>query len=1181
MATFADLLLLLRADTSDIDKKLQATRQELTTFGSQAIALGSSLSNLGTSLTGALTIPLAAIGAATLKLSGDLEQNRIAFTTMLGSADQARIHLEQLRDFAQKTPFEFTDLVQASKKLQALGFAAGEVIPTLTAIGNATAALGTGAEGIDRITLAFGQMLSKGTVQSQEMKQLAEAGIPAWQILAKTLNVDVAEAMKLVEKRAVDSGTAVPAILAGINERFGGLMQAQNQTLLGQLSNLKDRTVQVLSEIGDAMAPTAKRVVDLGFQIVSKIEEITKSFQSLPQPVKDAAFGLGAFAAALGPAIFIGGQMFSAVGNLAKGFSSLIPYLVSAGLPAGFAGIATAGGIAAAALVALAVIGPKLVELAGNVKALISAISDSSPIKTFMDLLGALGKTVSDQIPIFGKIKQAVADSFKWQDLLGPLPRALDAINQGLNSVVDKTAGMGDAIAANLHKLNISAEQTSKSWEDNLARKAAAAVDAMRAKAEEAAKAIKEAFSTLDIKDVSLETKKISDAFALLSQSGVASTDELSAASENLRVKLVELRESVNQAPLKALGVSETVGEINIALANFSVLNDRLLAGKIAPEEYAQAFQTVTEKLQKFKDINDKLITAPFADMLEKGNKKLLEQIGYVQALGEADKSLADFQLNELVKKQTELADSIDLSGVSIHSVDSILKAFGQKTVQETADEIKILKQRFDDANAAMKVGIPGAALAARIALEELYRTTHDQQLFDEQSLGITDLGLLKIKLGDAEQAYINLARNGVLTATQAAQAQVGVLKDQITYHQQLGDNTTMLQAKMDGLSEALKHQNDGWVDLAVAGKRFTGDIGDAFKDIFTNAKDLGPALLDAAKTFASVIFDNKTLRDIRTVINTDLTDALKGLITGVGDVGAAFAKLGTDVLDIILNKIIALGIQKMLDLLAGVGGTIGSIGTALGGVAGGIAGAAGQVAALGTNTAAVAANTAAIAALTAAVGGSAVGTAAGGVAEGVGGVASAGSGAAGGVAAAVGGTLTATIGAVAGVVTAISSVIGNFQMAHQETSLNAIESNTRVGALYTLAVQQWVQGMAEFIGGSIFPELKGIMDWQGYIVNAITALPAQIAAEIRNFWLLDIVGRIADIGNFNWTQLAPKLDSLNQAVASLKFGGVSVSPSNQAPPIQINGKVEMDGGELFRTLVTWMDQNGKVLPGY
>lgn len=63
------------------------------------------------------------------------------------------------------------------------------------------------------------------------------------------------------------------------------------------------------------------------------------------------------------------------------------------------------------------------------------------------------------------------------------------------------------------------------------------------------------------------------------------------------------------------------------------------------------------------------------------------------------------------------------------------------------------------------------------------------------------------------------------------------------------------------------------------------------------------------------------------------------------------------------------------------------------------------------------------------------------------GGIPGGGAGGAGGAAGGAG--VMGTVGVVAGVATAISSVIGNFQNAHQETSLNAIEHNTRYSMEY------------------------------------------------------------------------------------------------------------------------------------
>ena len=103
-------------------------------------------------------------------------------------------------------------------------------------IGDAAAALGGGKETINGITLALAQMTAKGKVSAQEMNQLAERGVPAWEMLARQIGVSVPEAMDMAEKGAIKAAQAVPAILDGMNQKFGGSMDQMSRTLTGQWS---------------------------------------------------------------------------------------------------------------------------------------------------------------------------------------------------------------------------------------------------------------------------------------------------------------------------------------------------------------------------------------------------------------------------------------------------------------------------------------------------------------------------------------------------------------------------------------------------------------------------------------------------------------------------------------------------------------------------------------------------------------------------------------------------------------------------------------------------------------------------------------------------------------------------------------------------------------------------------
>lgn len=219
------------------------------TLSSLAGGLGLSLGIAG------ITAGIVALGKESLSLGMKMEQTKVAFTTLTGSADAALEHLDALRAFAAKTPFEFTDLIDASRRLQAFGFEAQAVIPMMTNIGDAVAAMGGGADQINRVTLAIGQMSAKGKVSGQEMLQLTEAGIPAWKYLADAIGVSTAEVMKMSEKGLIPADKAIQAILAGMNKDFGGMMAEQSKTAAGAVSNLTDALVRMGTALGEGATP--------------------------------------------------------------------------------------------------------------------------------------------------------------------------------------------------------------------------------------------------------------------------------------------------------------------------------------------------------------------------------------------------------------------------------------------------------------------------------------------------------------------------------------------------------------------------------------------------------------------------------------------------------------------------------------------------------------------------------------------------------------------------------------------------------------------------------------------------------------------------------------------------------------------------------------------------------------
>lgn len=247
MATIAELLVKIGADTSDLRKEINATKRQLkSAFGSEGMELSSTVAKgIGASGTA-----LVGLGVYAVKAGGDLQSVQVAMTNLLGSAGKAEGFIKELQNFSAHTPFEFNDVTKASQKFLAFGFTAEQIIPTLTAVGDAAAGVGAGQDGVNRLTLALGQIAAKGKLASGEMMQLTELGIPAWQMLAEKLGTDVAGAQDMVTKRMVDSKTALEALVGGMEASYGGMMEQQSSTILGTWSNLMDGIGQVASQAG-------------------------------------------------------------------------------------------------------------------------------------------------------------------------------------------------------------------------------------------------------------------------------------------------------------------------------------------------------------------------------------------------------------------------------------------------------------------------------------------------------------------------------------------------------------------------------------------------------------------------------------------------------------------------------------------------------------------------------------------------------------------------------------------------------------------------------------------------------------------------------------------------------------------------------------------------------------------
>lgn len=452
MATVTSILVRIGANSSELRRDLSATRAELrSALGEETL----SASNAAVMSIAGVAASLGALGVKAVQAAGNFQQVQAAMTNMLGSAERAKNLLGQLQDFAAKTPFEFNDVATASQKFLAFGFTAEQIIPTLKAVGDAAAGVGLGKEGIDRITLALGQMAAKSKVQSDEMLQLTEAGIPAWQMLADKIGTSVPQAMDMVSKGAVDAQTGLQALVGGMEEKFGGMMDQQAQTITGTWSNMMDGLSQSAIAVGQQISD-ALNLPDLFSSLGDSLQQFANLVknqgigealsQMIPPEVEVAAAGLATtLTVATIPALqsfALNAKLAAAplAGSFLTGLNTLKNALAT--IPPGMAAATTSFTLMKTGAVSA---GTGLLSFAGSLKGAVTSLPQViSGMGRLVLAFGPLGLVVA---AVGAAIAAFVASGHNLTDFLNVVPGTMEAVNMAGTALKQLWGELGQAIS--------------------------------------------------------------------------------------------------------------------------------------------------------------------------------------------------------------------------------------------------------------------------------------------------------------------------------------------------------------------------------------------------------------------------------------------------------------------------------------------------------------------------------------------------------------------------------------------------------------------------------------------------------------------------------------------------------------------------------------------------------------
>jgi hypothetical protein len=209
---------------------------------------------------------------AGVQFNSTIEQNKIAFETLLGSAEKANERIASIVDFAAKTPFELTEIVENSRTLEVMAGSAFASERGLTLVGDAASVTNQRIEDVafwvGRLVsgLKGGQPFGEASLRLQEMGLLS------------------GEARQQLE-RLTGQALSQSRVFEILNESFArteGGMEQLAQTFSGRISTLKDSFNILAGELTEGLFD----------QLNASLQDLLEKMDALPTAAERAANGV-------------------------------------------------------------------------------------------------------------------------------------------------------------------------------------------------------------------------------------------------------------------------------------------------------------------------------------------------------------------------------------------------------------------------------------------------------------------------------------------------------------------------------------------------------------------------------------------------------------------------------------------------------------------------------------------------------------------------------------------------------------------------------------------------------------------------------------------------------------------------------------------------------------------------
>ena len=302
-------------DASDLNRALGGAANDLQSFGQKT-------ADIGGNLTRNVTVPLVALGGASVKAASDLGESINAVNVVFGEASQTVLEFgENAAEAVGLSQRAFNELATPlGALLQGVGFEA-EAAAEQTLILTQRAADLASVFNTD-VETAVTAIASALRGESEPIRQFGVT-INEAAVAAKALELGLADTK--AELTDNDKATARLKLIMEQTEAVAGDFANTSGELANQLRITKAETENVAASFGESLLPVTSIAVE-------QVGGVVDAFGRMPEAAQRTVTGFGLIVASAGPLLLILGKIAALLGTIGGGAAALTGIVAGAEL---------------------------------------------------------------------------------------------------------------------------------------------------------------------------------------------------------------------------------------------------------------------------------------------------------------------------------------------------------------------------------------------------------------------------------------------------------------------------------------------------------------------------------------------------------------------------------------------------------------------------------------------------------------------------------------------------------------------------------------------------------------------------------------------------------------------------------------------------------------------------------